>query len=79
MVPEEYTKTEVEAALFESDWVILDEQGSFTCYQTHFHPGGDLVLDWSRGKYEWWDLRAQLEFQNVDPEPIYNRLRKGTS
>ena len=75
MPAECYAKDKIEAALFQSGWTILDEHGDFTRYQTNFQPGGDLVLHWSRGKYEWEDLREQLEFQNIDYKPICDYLR----
>lgn len=71
---EKYTKSQVGAALSEHGFSILQEEGGFTIYQTNFYPGEDLIIDWVRGEYEWEDLRQQLEFQGIDPNPIHDYL-----
>lgn len=73
-MPEPYKKAKVEAALIEHGFNILQTTGSFSFYQMHVSPGCDLVIDWSTGQYEWDDLKAQLEDEGIDPEPIHNSL-----
>lgn len=71
---EAFKKAVVEAALNDCGWAILQEEGGFTIYQTHFSPGDDLVLDWSRGEYRWEDILPQLESQDIDYQCIQQRL-----
>jgi len=73
-VSEIYTKKQIEAALFDLGFTILQETGGFTIYQTNLYPGDDIVLDWSRGSFEWEDLRKQLEYHDIDPSPIHEYL-----
>jgi len=67
---EVYSRTQLEAALSSCGFTILQEVGSLVLYQTHFSPGGDLVIDWSRGQYEWEDFKKQLDFQGIPLECI---------
>lgn len=74
---EPFTRSQVEAALTEDGYSVLQEmKGGLTIYGTNMYPGNELLLDWSRGEYEWGDLRKHLEFNGIDPKPIYERLSK---
>ena len=73
-MPEPYKQPEVEAALTEHGFNIQQLPGGFFFYQKHTSPGCDVLIDWSRGMYEWDDLRAQLVEQGIDPEPIHDTL-----
>ena len=69
-----YTKDQIEAALFECGFSILQEMGGFTIYQAHLYPGDEIVIDWSRGNYVWEDLEPQLKYHGIDPKPIHDYL-----
>jgi len=73
-VPEEYSREQIEAALAAAGISKLQEVGSLAVYNGNFYPGEDLVLDWSRGCYEWEDLRQHLEHQGVTPNSVYRLL-----
>ncbi len=75
-MPDSYTKEQIEPALFDNGFNVLQEKGGFTIYQTHIFPGSDIVIDWSREHYEWRDLERQLIYQSIDPKPIYDYLLK---
>ncbi len=73
-MPETYNKSQVETALAQNGYNILQETGGLTIYQTNIQPGNDLVIDWSRGVCDWEDLKAQLEWNGIDPKPIHDIL-----
>ena len=73
-MPEPYKKAKIDAALAEHGLNIQQLPGGVSLYQDYTFPGCDLVIDWSQGIYEWDDLKAQLEDQGIDPEPIHNTL-----
>lgn len=75
-MPELYKKSQVETALGQDGYVILQEIGGLTIYHTHVYPGNDLEIDWVRGECEWKDLQALLEFNGIDPQPIHDLLRE---
>lgn len=70
----EYSKEQIEAALFEHGFTVLQQEGGFTIYTTNFLPGDDITIDWSRGRYTWEDLEPQLRFHGIDTIPIYQAL-----
>ncbi len=71
---ESYSREEVETALTEEHYTILQETGGLVIYQTLSYPGDNIVLDWSRGECEWSDIEAQLEDNGIDSQAVYNRL-----
>jgi len=71
---ESYTKDQVESALEESGYTVLQKYEGLVIYQTNTYPGDDLVFDWSRGMCDWEDIQAQLESNGVDPNPIHDCL-----
>ena len=73
---ESYGKKRVESVLCDKGFSILQERDGFTLYQTHMYPGGDLVIDWSKGKCGWEDLKKQLDDLDIDAEPIHALLIK---
>lgn len=73
-MPEPYEQANVETALTEHGFTVQQMPGGFSFYQRHISPGCDLMIDWSQGTYDWDDLKAQLENQGIDPEPIHNTL-----
>jgi len=74
-VLEVYEKAEIEAALTEHGFSIQKLPDSFYLYQNHNSPGYDVMLYWSEERYEWEDLKDQLEDQGIDPESIHNTLK----
>ncbi len=69
-----YSKGQIETALFEQGFNILQEVGSLVLYQKNVFPAIDLIIDWSQGTYEWQDLQAQLEYQGINTKIFYDRL-----
>ena len=72
---EYYERSEVDAVLAELGYTIVDGPSGITYYNNNFFPGSEIMIDWSLGNYEWEDLKANLEFNDIDPDPIYERLR----
>lgn len=76
MLPDDYDKASMEAALFKCGWTIFQEgTDDLTFYQTNFKPGGDLIIDWSKGTCEWSAVALQLEDQGIDSQPIRHSLQ----
>ena len=74
MSAESYTRNQVESALAEDGYVVLQENENLVIYHTNTYPGNDLVLDWSEGENDWESLQGQLEFHGIDSASIHNRL-----
>ena len=74
LVHDDYPKPVVEHVLFAHHWIVLEESDTQTLYVSNMEPGGEFVIDWSRGVVNKDDLQVILEGEITDWHTIMKDL-----
>jgi len=79
LASEAYTRAETEVALSAEGYNLVGTLRGVGYYERNYPNdpyGEELALDWSLGKYEWEDIKKQLVYYGIDPDPVHESLKR---